>query len=286
MQIVMFTKMLGHLSIDDVADVIADLGFDGVDLTVRPHGHVLPENVETDLPRAQEILTRRHFPISMISTGVVDASDPYAEAIFKTAARCGISFLKLGYWPYAGFGHLRSQIGEARRKLVGIEALAQKYGLKACVHIHSGDTLSALAPVVALLLEGCDRHALGAYIDPGHMSVEGGLSGWVQGLDLLADFVTLVGVKSFGWFPETDPVTAEHRWVPKIVPLAEGNVCWSKVFALLKQIGFDGVVSVHSEYGGTESWRALSPAEIVKQTRADLAYLRSVLGGTGPSPGP
>ena len=31
------------------AQIAAELGFEGLDLTVRPKGHVLPENVEADL---------------------------------------------------------------------------------------------------------------------------------------------------------------------------------------------------------------------------------------------
>ena len=33
-----------------MAEVVAENGFDGADLTVRPGGQVLPENVEKDLP--------------------------------------------------------------------------------------------------------------------------------------------------------------------------------------------------------------------------------------------
>ena len=51
MQLVMFSKHLAPLSIERAADVIRELGFDGVDLTVRPAGHVLPEDVTAGLPR-------------------------------------------------------------------------------------------------------------------------------------------------------------------------------------------------------------------------------------------
>jgi hypothetical protein len=33
-----------------MAKAATEIGFDGVDLTVRPKGHVLPDNVEKDLP--------------------------------------------------------------------------------------------------------------------------------------------------------------------------------------------------------------------------------------------
>ena len=50
MQLVMFSKHLGPLTVGRVGELVRELGFDGVDLTVRPGGHVLPESVDTDLP--------------------------------------------------------------------------------------------------------------------------------------------------------------------------------------------------------------------------------------------
>ncbi|MGB4958710.1 MAG: twin-arginine translocation signal domain-containing protein, partial [Saprospiraceae bacterium] len=47
-----FSKHLHFLDYYEAGTVAAELGFDGVDLTVRPKGHVLPENVKTDLPKA------------------------------------------------------------------------------------------------------------------------------------------------------------------------------------------------------------------------------------------
>ena len=35
-----------------MAAVAKEIGFDGVELTVRPKGHVLPENARRDLPKA------------------------------------------------------------------------------------------------------------------------------------------------------------------------------------------------------------------------------------------
>jgi len=67
-----------------------------------------------------------------------------------------------------------------------------------------------------------------------------------------------------------------------MVPLAEGIVPWDEVFARLRQIGFDDVVSVHSEYQGSHSWRDLSLDELLQQTREDLRFLRGVIERTGP----
>jgi hypothetical protein len=54
LQICVFSKHLQWTDVHEAAAIARDIGFDGIDLTVRPQGHVLPERVETDLPAAVE----------------------------------------------------------------------------------------------------------------------------------------------------------------------------------------------------------------------------------------
>ncbi len=46
--------------------LLADAGFEGIDLTVRSNGYVLPENVEKDLPLAVKIAEKNGLSIPMI----------------------------------------------------------------------------------------------------------------------------------------------------------------------------------------------------------------------------
>src|SRR5438552_4185897 len=119
MQWIMFSKMLAAYAVPEMGAVVRELGFEGVDLTVRPGGHVLPENVRDGLPAAVAALREQGLAVPMITTGIVDAAEPHAEAIFAAAAACGIRRLKLGYWPYRGFGTMEALIQECRRKLEG-----------------------------------------------------------------------------------------------------------------------------------------------------------------------
>jgi hypothetical protein len=47
-----FSKHMAQFDWQGLAENARRVGFDGVDLTVRPGGHVLPERVAEDLPRA------------------------------------------------------------------------------------------------------------------------------------------------------------------------------------------------------------------------------------------
>jgi len=269
MQLLMFSKKLGSLDVEALATAISELGFDGVDLTVRPSGHVEPRSVERELPEAVEILESFGLKIPMITTSVVDARDPDTESIFRTASELGIAYLKLGYWRYEGFGHARRQLKEAHRRLAEIDGLSSEHGVTSLLHVHSGDYLTATPCLLLRLLNGFGPEHIAAYIDPGHMTVEGGRSGWKIGMDMLSDYIRVVAVKDFGW--ERDP-DRPKRWVLKHMPLSEGLVPWSEVFSYLRQISFDGPVSLHSEY------EDMSVSQIISQTAEDLSYLRETIG--------
>jgi hypothetical protein len=52
----LFSKHLPKLNYAELASTVKQIGFEGVDLTVRPGGHVLPERAAEDLPRAVEAI--------------------------------------------------------------------------------------------------------------------------------------------------------------------------------------------------------------------------------------
>lgn len=281
MQLVMFSKHLAPLSIAESCARVRDLHLDGLDLTVRPGGHVLPENVAKDLPAALKTARDHGLAIPMITTAITDAGTGSAEQIAATAASLGIKELKLGYWPYKEFGRIHELIDSARQSMDGLEALGQKHGVRFSIHSHSGSALSAEAGNIYLILKDRNPRNVGAYLDPGHMTLEGGGLGWMQGIDLLQKFVTMVAVKSWGPTSRRDELTGELHWDHRIVPLREGTVRWREVFRCLKQLSWDGVVTFHSEYQGKSSWRDLSTEELVAQTREDVAYLRPLMRTEG-----
>ena len=265
MKLVIFSKKFQELPLPEFGDLVADMGFEGVDLTVRPTGYITPEEVVEKLPEAVDILKARGLEVPMITTAITSAEEPYAEETFKTASECGVKYIKLGYWKYKGFGHLRSQIDEIRRALKDIQALSKKYNVTAGMHTHSGMNMSAEPAILWEILKDFNPDLVGAYIDPGHMAVEGGLGGWLMGMDILAEKIRMVAVKDYGWFKK------DGKWIARTVPLGEGLVPWRKVFEILKRIEFKGPVSLHSEYKG------MSLEEIIEQTRKDIKYVREIL---------
>ena len=277
MKLLMFTKHLQELPLDEMVEVVKGLGFQGLDLTVRPGGSVLPERAKAELPGIAKAASKGGLEIGMFSTGITAAEEPHAEGIFRAASELGVRFLKLGYFRYEGFGSAARQFEAVRGRLTGIAALARRYGVTACVHTHSGDFIPPGGGLLYVLLRDFDPAEIGAYVDPGHMTVEGGFSGWKMALDLLSPQIKLVAIKDFQWFEASDPRLGKKAWAAKLVPLTEGIVRWPEVFSCFRSAGYDGYVSVHSEYQGAHSWRDLTVRELIDQTRVDLDYLRKVI---------
>ena len=276
----MFSKSLVSLPIPEAGKVIKNLGFEGVDLTVRPGGHVQPEEVMRALPEAVRILKDLGLAVPLLTTSITRASDPAAKDILESAGKLGTREIKLGYWPYKGFGHYSEGLDAMARDLDGIENLARNTGVRANLHTHSGNYMTAVPFAIWQLIKDRDPKAIGAYLDPGHMTLEWSQSGWKMGLDLLSSRLSVLAIKDIALSPSepggTRSGASRVRSRPILVPLGEGLVPWEEVMVCLRQIGFKGWASVHSEYQEGYSWKSLTVPEIIEQTRADMAYLQRV----------
>jgi sugar phosphate isomerase/epimerase len=277
MQFVLFTDNLADLTIPRACASAKAAGFDGLDLTLRPGGHVRPDSAEMGLAAARRAADAAGVSIPMVSTALTDADSPHAESIFAAAAHYGARHLKLGYWEYRPFGTLAAQVDAARGKLGRLIALGRKYHVLPCVHCHSGRFVAAGGPLLYLVLRDFDPRDVGAYADPMHMTIEGSLSGWELGLDLIAPWIALVGLKNFRWVPAARDESGQQRFRWEYCPLADGQAPLPEFFAYLHRLKFDGIVSFHSEYKGASSFRKLDTPALLDQSAADLAYARKLI---------
>ncbi|MCC5022833.1 MAG: hypothetical protein J6386_08585 [Candidatus Synoicihabitans palmerolidicus] len=87
----LFSKHLQFLDFDPMAAVTADMGFTGVDLTVRPGGHVEPAHAKRDLPRAAGLK-----PV-MCTTDLVSVHQAHADTLLGAIADAGFTDVRLGW---------------------------------------------------------------------------------------------------------------------------------------------------------------------------------------------
>ncbi len=171
--------------------------------------------------------------------------------------------VKIGYFPYQG--KFDAALAEARRRLAGWAKLAEKTGVKACYHTHSGAMLGNNAAGLRLLLADLDPHHIGAFLDTGHLAVNGGPIR--MELDMARQWLALVSIKDMLWEKKKDVR------VPQVVPAGDGIVRWADVAAGLKDVRFTGTISLHGEY------QAKDLAHRQELAKTELGFLKKWFGG-------
>ena len=95
-----FSKHLQFLDYTSTGGMAAEMGFSGVDLTVRPKGHVLPELVKVDLPKAVSEIKSAGSTCEMITTSIESVNNTLDVDIIKTAAKSGINYYRTHWFKY------------------------------------------------------------------------------------------------------------------------------------------------------------------------------------------
>lgn len=271
-----FTKSFQDMPIPDVCRAFKSIGLDGLDLTVRPKGHILPENAEKELPAACKAAQEADVKILFLTT-MIDEPDKNAERILATAQEQGIDRVKIGYYRYQPFGTLAQQLKETTKKIGKVAKLCQKYEILPCVHVHSNAFIPSHGTQLYQLIQDYSPQEVGAYVDMLHMVKEGSGDGWRQGLDLLAPWIALCAVKNFSWERgEGRDKQGHQKWEVKTVPVADGISPIPQYVDTLRKLGYEGIFSLHSEYKGRHSWKELSTQECLDQTAVDAKYFRSL----------
>jgi sugar phosphate isomerase/epimerase len=273
-EIHIFSKHLQWLNYADMAKTAAEIGFDGVDLTVRPKGHVLPENVETDLPKAVEAIRKTGLKAELLTTGITDAKATHTEKILKTANSLGIKTYRMGWLKYKAGTPIPEQLEAFKIQLAELAEMNKHYGLHGAYQNHAGASVGAALWDTWHIIKDLDPQYLGARYDIRHAMVEG-MHSWELSLQLLAPHIRSLDIKDFIWAKNSE------KWTVENVPLGEGAVDFGRYFTLLDELKIEGPMTLHMEYplGGAnagESKLTVPPAQVIEAMRVDLIRLKKL----------
>jgi sugar phosphate isomerase/epimerase len=275
MQTVLFTKLFKGHRLDEVADHGVDLGFDGIDLLIRDGFQVTPGE-PGGIAGAVARLKAAGLTVPMATTDLTDPNWPGAERLLAACADAGVRTIRLGYWKYDPAVGYAAQFDAARRDLAGLADLAHKTGIQLALQLH-GDTLHGSGAQSLALLRDCDPRWLSAYPDPGNQVVQDGREDWRFTFDVLAPWLSCVGVKNGGWFPAQIDAHGQRRWHSDWLGLADGMVPWDDILLHLRQQNFDGILTLHSHY-------EIPFDQAIDQTRVDLRYVQRLIGAPSRTP--
>jgi L-ribulose-5-phosphate 3-epimerase len=275
-----FSKNLHWLDYKGMADFAAQVGFDGIHITVRPEGHVIPERVADDLPRAVEAVKKAGLKVHMITTAITSADDQFTEPILKTASSLGIGYYRMGWINYDAKKTINENLDLFKLQMTKLAAINKKYKISGEYQNHSGLSFGSPLWDLWMIIKDLDPEWTGSQFDVMHAQVEGGNT-WQLGLKLLKSHIKTIDIKDFIWAKNET-----QGWKTEVVPLGEGMIDYKKYLQFLKEYGLNGPFSMHFEYplGGVENGAkqiTVPKEEVMSAMKRDLVKFRLMLSEAG-----
>ncbi len=242
-----FSKHLQFLDYRATGEMAAEMGFSGVDLTVRPKGHVLPGNVKTDLPKAVEQIKESGSKCKIITTNIESVNNTLDLDVLQSASECGIKYYRTNWFKYKEGQSMLDTLKTYRNEIYELANINKTLGLVGCYQNHAGKHVGASYWEIKKIIETVNSECFGVQYDIRHAMVEGGFS-WENGLKLLHQNIKTIVLKDYKWSK------INGKWQAVNVPIGEGMVDFKKYFKLLKHYKLKPPVSLHLEYnlGGAE----------------------------------
>ena len=256
--ICIFSKHLQFLDFEDLGKYVMDVGFDGVDLTVRNGGHVEPAEAPDVLPGALDKIRKSGAVVPTMATSINDPDDPLTEPVLKTAGENGVGFYRMAYHRYGDTDDLEGKLLAIKANMARLAKMNEKYGIHGAYQNHQGNFVGASIWDWWYVIKDLDPRWIGFQYDVRHAMVEGGMS-WANDFTLIKDFVKCTVIKDFHWVKKED-----GSWRSQSVPLNQGMVDFEKYFTMCKQFGINGPISLHFEYPIYEK-------SMTKQEKMDFA---------------
>ena len=257
---------------EELCDLLAAAGCDGVQWTVRPGGHVEPERAREDLPRFVAAAASRGLRCRSICTAIGDGSSPADEELLRVAADCGVELFRPAYQLY-GEPHetAAAALERFRRAFASLAALGARTGVKAAYHNHSpwwgprvfGSVVWDLWEV----LRDLDPATVGLEFDPMYAVFQTGQA-WRHAFPLVAPWIAALDLKDFRHAPSRTP---GRPFEIEMVEGGAGEVPWDELRALVDACGVRVPRILHFEW-------PFDRADPLPDVRRELAFFRRAVG--------
>jgi len=270
-----FTKPLDKYGYDFMIDTLKIAGVDGLDLTVRPKGSVLPEKVEKDLPFVADMAKKRGLLLEMMVSNITSIQTPHAGRVLKIAAKNGIKHYRLGYFKYSDKEIAKVTIERAKSQMSSLIDLNSELGIQGGYQNHTGNYFGSPLWDLIGVLENLPSKWMSSQFDIYHAYSEGYRS-WRVTMEMIASKIGSLAIKDFTW-----EITNGQAKIKK-VPLGKGIVDLDSFFKSIKKMNIVVPISLHIEYPllkkEEEKLSLIKKQKImVEKIKNDVQFIRSKL---------
>jgi len=245
-----FTKPWMKTPVPELGKFVSSLGFDGIELPVRPGYQVEPQNVTRDLPRVTKQLA--DFGLKIFSI-----AGPADEATIAACAEAGIPIIRIGV--FIGEEGYMASVAKAQGEFNALMPLLDKYGVKLGVQNHC-DRYICNAMGLRHLIEKYNPKHIGAIWDAAHNALNG--EDPEMAIDIVWSHLCMVNLKNAFWRRTNGPEAEYAKWEPYWTTGRHGLASWPRVAAELKRRNWEGVICLCAEYSDENSVNRLIAEDI------------------------
>ena len=249
------------MPIPELGKFVSGLGFDAVELPVRPGYQCEPQDVERKLPKIAEELKDFGLTISSVA-------GPYDQkSAIAACAEAGVPMIRICVAVFQELGYMAS-IEKWQKELDSLIPLYDKYGVTLGVQNHC-DLFVCNALGIRHLIEPYDPKHVCAVWDPAHCALDG--EDPRLAVDILWSHLGMVNLKNAYWVRTTETQTEHAQWRSYWTSGREGLCSWPLVAEVLKERKYKGPLCLTAEYSDHASADRL--------IAEDIAFAKSLFEG-------
>ena len=273
-ELICFCKWCQHLPPPELAKLLKDLGFDGVDLPCRPSAPVTHASGPERLSEYKKAFEDQGLRLERLVTSLSEANAE-TERLLETIQSLGIKRIRIDGVSVGADENAAAKLDEARRDLAALQPLLEKHDVRGAVQNHMGHCLEINVSSCLLMMRDCDPEWIGVQYDPGHLRLSG--ENTKIALELLGPRLHSVNFKSPRHAHSIDPGTGRLKYTPVWVPLRDGMLDVPYELQALSDAGYTDPISLHAEHR-TYFFRVENVLEATNElVRSDVEYVRSLM---------
>jgi len=251
-----FTKPW-KMPLPELGKFVKDMGFDGIELPVRPEYQVEPESVAKGLPEAAKILADCGVKIESIA-------GPTDEATIEACGKAGVPIIRICESISKEENYLDAE-DSLQMKYDNLVPILDRYGVTLGIQNHCNRFVPN-AMCLKSLIGGYNSKHVAAVWDAAHNALNG------EDLDLAIDIIypqiCMVNLKNGYWKRQTGPEAEVAKWKVYWTSGRQGLASWPLVAQELKKRDWFGVLCLTAEYSDHDS--------VDRLIKEDLALAKSL----------
>jgi sugar phosphate isomerase/epimerase len=251
-----FTKAW-KMPLPELGKFVKGLGFEAIELPVRPGYQVPPEQVSRGLPAAVSILADCGIKIASVA-------GPTDEKTIAACAEAGVPIIRICVEIPPSTGYLATE-AQLQKEYDALVPVLGRHGLTIGIQNHCGRCVGS-AMGVRHLIEKYNPRQFGAVLDFAHCALAGEEPDLA--VDIVCSHLCMVNLKNGIWQRTNGPEAEVAGWKVYWTSGRQGLASWPDAAAALQKHNYNGVICVTAEYSDHSSVNRL--------VAEDLAFAKSL----------